>query len=298
MQEKLIPIINKYDKKIKKNPSIDINELPQYSKWPVKLLGLEEFSKKNKTKEDILREYNKEKWAILLEQYNAKKWESLNEFIDSIYGDEESPFFWKGDIFKIRRNDYHKLQLNFIKDLLSIFIPAVSIIELGSGWGDIILALASDKKFKNINIIGGELAESGRRLNAKIAAKFNLNVTVRECDFFRAKLFNENVPDNSVIFTHFALHYLTEIKDDFITSLLQLNPKIIMSLEPIMIQKPNNLLDLMINKYILINGYNTNYEIILNKFVKANRIKILYISPPLLGSNPFLPLSLVIWDKI
>lgn len=45
-----------------------LDDLPRFSPWPRRLLGLETWQQRQKTSEEISREYENEKWGSLLNQ--------------------------------------------------------------------------------------------------------------------------------------------------------------------------------------------------------------------------------------
>ena len=51
----------------------------------------------------------------------------------------------------------------------------------------------------------------------------------------------------------------------------------------------------MCRKYIKMNDYNTNLLTILKKAEKAGRIEIIEEKKNVIGSNPFLPISIIAW---
>ena len=56
------------DNFIQKPKIISIEELPEYSDWPKRLLSLESFKIKYKTEKEVLREYQEENWGSLLKK--------------------------------------------------------------------------------------------------------------------------------------------------------------------------------------------------------------------------------------
>ena len=53
--------------------SASLNELPLYSRWPARLLGLEPFERKIKNETELNREYELEQWNPLLESAKESK---------------------------------------------------------------------------------------------------------------------------------------------------------------------------------------------------------------------------------
>ncbi len=297
MNTKFEEAINKVERKVLEYPKIELNEIVKYSDWPRKLLGIEDFNIKYKTKKEVLREYDVDKWGVLLNDFNNSKWKNLDEFILHFTGDEQNVFFWKNNLYLMSPFLMNRIQIELIKNIIKIFLPTNTIIEIGSGFGNIILNLANDKDFKGISFIGGELTNTGIQLTNLLAKKFKLDVTAKHCDISQPNFFDDELPSNAIIFTNYSLDYLSRMNDTLIKSFRKLKPKVIISCEPIY-KKENHksLLELMMMKYIHLNDYNTNYLEILQKAQRERKINIDYYFPQLHGSNPFLPVSLLVWS--
>ena len=71
-------------------------------------------------------------------------------------------------------------------------------------------------------------------------------------------IINEDIrlPENSIIFTSFCLHYLPDITGRLIQFILNLKPKIIINFEPCYESHPNTKFGEMCKRYIELNDYN------------------------------------------
>ena len=62
--------------------SINLNELPRYSKWAKNLLELKKINFKRKNEKEINREFDIEKWGKILNHFSTKKKFSLDDVIN------------------------------------------------------------------------------------------------------------------------------------------------------------------------------------------------------------------------
>lgn len=60
-----------------------INDLPRFSPWPERLIGSESWQQRHKTPEEIIREYEHEKWGSLLRKVQEAKRDVSVEEADS-----------------------------------------------------------------------------------------------------------------------------------------------------------------------------------------------------------------------
>ena len=117
---------------------IDLNDLPKFSPWPSRLLGLSSFKQVLRSNDYSLREYEK-KFSDILQSYNNQKFTSLFEalgfintklqpsylfiFDEKIYFTENNSMFWSfiySEIIKV----------------LGLYLKLDdTLVELGCGWG-------------------------------------------------------------------------------------------------------------------------------------------------------------------
>ena len=89
-----------------------VNDLPLYNPWVKKLLGLEEFSPKIKNEKELEREYENEKWGVLLKKTEESEIACSIENVDSIAFDRNSETF-----SFIRVNSSKARMVNYIKGI-------------------------------------------------------------------------------------------------------------------------------------------------------------------------------------
>jgi hypothetical protein len=275
-----------------------VNDLPKYSPWPARLLGLEKWEQKIKTPTEITREYEYEKWGPLLEKVEKVNTPLSVEDVDElVFRDNPNLVCSVGDhLTLLNYREAHKKYLDLLEKILKKYLPASALIELGAGYGSVIIPLARRKKFCNLPIYAGEYTASGTKLIGILSQREKKQILTGHCDFNLPNFLDFEIPHEGIIFTSFSAHYLPTMTPDFIESFLSLKPKIIINIEPCYDHfSSNTLMDLMRRKYIEVNDYNRNFVTLLKKFEKDGKIEILEETPELFGTNPLLPASVIVW---
>lgn len=289
-------IIELFNNKFEQFHKIEFQDIPRYSEWPKKLFGVEKYYQKIKSKEEVIREYNIDKWGKLLLKYRTSNFKCASDVSDYFDGKQEIPCYWNNNFYLLPSNEYSKIQAELIAEIIYLFLPTENIIELGAGFGAMINYIAQKKQFKDINFIGGELTDNGKLLMKKIAQDFKLPVEIFHCDFMADDIFGgSQLPNDSIFFSCFSFAYAKNLDLKFIKKLLKYRPKIIINLEPFYFNNSLNIYHLMIEKYFNINDYNKDLNNLLNKAENNNLIKIIFKSDYLISNNPFIPLSFIIW---
>ena len=281
-----------------RNKEYCVNDLPKYSLWPARLLGLEKWEQKIKTTEEIMREFEHEKWGQLLEKVEQKNKPIFVEEVDEWYYQNNSPQLCniKNRLVLLNYRKSHKIYLDLLKKIFKKYLPASALIELGAGYGSVIIPLAGRKPFCHIPIYAGEYTVSGTKLIRIISQNEKKQVIAGHCDFNLPGFLDFEIPMGGIIFTSYSLHYLPKLTNKLIESFLSLNPKVIINIEPCYDHfAGNTLIDLMRRKYIEVNDYNRNFVTLLKECEKKGKIEILEELPVLFGTNPFLPASVMVW---
>lgn len=277
-----------------------VNDLPSFSPWPARLLGLEPWEQKHKTPEEVIREYEHEKWGLLLEKITKTGEKVTVEIIDELINENNSPTIRNIDdkLELLPPLDAHMKYLDFVDGVLKTYLSATAIVELGAGYGSVILALAKRIPFSKKPIVAGEYTSSGIELIKHIAHAEHLEVEVGHCDFASPAVLDFPIPENAVIFTSFATHYVPELSADFIKALSAHNPRAVVHIEPCYEHCDNTLLGLMRRRYIEVNDYNTNLVTLLHDQQERHLIKILDERPTVFGMNPLLAASVLVWEPM
>lgn len=278
---------------------IDINDLPKYSIWVHRLLGIIEWPDKKKTSTEIIREFDKEKWGSLLEKVRSAKTPLNLENIEKIVLKNNNivPCIIGNELQTLSSKEAFDKQYNIVKDIIAQFLPSKGLCELGAGYGQFILNLAEEDVFSGVPIIAGEYTFSGVELLKYLSASLKRDIEIGRCDFSKPEIIDGlNIPKNSIIFTCYAAHYVQEYSSEIISGLSLLNPKVVIHFEPLMEHCDDlTLIGALQKQYIKRNGYNQNLLTILKKEEQKGLIEILIEQPQVFGSNPFLPFSVVAW---
>lgn len=280
----------------KKIQSITIEDLPYYSNWIEILLGLKSINFKNKNKKEIIREFEVEKWGKLYSKFSNVKNFTLNDIInEEIQNNNLLPSFTSSHGLQLTSGLYNFEQhLRIYNDTLSKHVDeACSLVELGAGYGSKIFNLSFMKSFKNLNLYAGEYTPAGCKLMNLISKNLNKYITVDLFDFSHPHKTNLKIPENSIIFSSYALHYTKNLKPDFINFFLKLKPKAIIFFEPCYeLFDSKSLHELLCKKYMLMNDYTLNIFSVIDHGCKKNNLK-LKIQKNIIGSNPLLPISIL-----
>jgi hypothetical protein len=281
---------------ISDDKKISLNDLAKYSDWPKRIVGCEEFGKRYKTPEEVTREYNLDKWGELLEKLKNTNG-TLRESIDLCFDKcADVPVLIDNELTVLSPFLAFERYIALVADILQKYSPIANLVELGAGNGNIILSLAKHIFFKNTRFYAGEYTENGVDLIKTIAEKEKIDIKVGRCDFTKNRIIDIDFPDNSVVFTSFAVICVPKAGSGFLDNMLDLKPSLAVHFEPCYeYYGDDTILGLMQKRYVELNDYNTDLVSILNKGQKENKIKILDIRKNIFGVNAFLPMSAIIW---
>lgn len=275
-----------------------IDDLPKFSPWPARLLGLDHWEPKRKTAEEVLREYGNDKWGALLEQVRRSENPVTLEQADEWASQASSRLLcsFEDRLELLTAHEAHCRYLALLEAILKPFLPASALVELGAGYGSQILALSKHKTFEDMPCMAGEYTDSGIELIRALALAEKVGITVGHCDFNMAPVASLKIPRGAIIFTSMATHYVPKLSHGFIESMSVYHPRAVVHLEPCYEHcEGQTLLGLMRRRYIEINDYNTNLITLLHESQAQGKIQILEERPQVMGHNALLPVSVVVW---
>ena len=276
-----------------------INDLPRFSPWPARLLGLEPWEQKHKTPEEVTREYEYEKWAQLLTKIReAGREVSVEEVDEWVLADVPySLCSIEGTLQLLSAAEGHQRYLDLVEATLKPLLPMSALVELGAGYGSVILSLAKRDAFARMRFMAGEYSTSGIELIRCLARAQRLEIEVAHCNFASGQIADLIIPPNAVIFTSYATTYVPNLSADFVKALSIYSPRAVVHIEPCYEHyETHTLLGLMRRRYIEVNDYNTNLVTLLRDQDKKSRIRILDERPAVYGMNPLLAASILVWS--
>jgi len=273
---------------------ISVDELPKYSPWVARLLGLDSFNRPLRNLAKVDAEYDKDKYAKLLAYYQGKSGTTVQEVrAQETY--TELPVLCvskKGQLFLTSPDNYLALEREILIDVLAEPISTATIvIELGCGYAynfSILRDAYPDRVW-----IGGEYSQNAIKLASLLFA---------DCDDISVLSFNwyddfwpifEAFEGKALVFTRHSIEQLPRAAT-LLPTFSKYREKItaVVHLEPLYeLADKESTLGLMRQAYTLLNDYNTD----LLTAIKAMGVKILRTQYDLIGGNPLNPTSLVYW---
>ncbi len=275
-----------------------MNDLARYSPWPARLLGIDKWEQRRKTPEEVTREYDHDKWGAILERVKrGGMTATLDEVDEWELGSLPETLCAAGEELEILKPaEAHLRYLDLVEETLGKYLPAATLVELGAGYGSIVLSLAKRAAFSGTAILAGEYTKSGAELIGTLARREGLKVVSGRCDFNTEPLTDFSIPEGAVIYTSYSICYVPTLKNEHIERLLRCKPSIVVHFEPCHEHYDREtLMGLMRRRYVEVNDYNTNLVSMLHCQQERNTIRIVEERPHVFGSNPLLPASVVVW---
>ena len=275
-----------------------VDDLARYSPWPARLLGQSPWETRVKTPQEIDREFGVEKWGSMLERALASDGpvglDEANAWVAE--GAEPSLVSVRDDLVEMSAGEAHAAYIEFIAKSLEPYLPATALVELGCGYGSVILDLARRPEFTGIPLFAADVTASGPALAAMIARAERLDVTTGTCDLARNPVTDLEIPRGALVFTAYAAQYIERLDARFTEGLAALAPKLVVHVEPVWEHcGTDTVLGLLRRRYIEANGYNRNLATLLHEEVAQGRARLLEETPPAFGPNPLLAASVIAW---
>jgi hypothetical protein len=187
------------------------------------------------------------------------------------------------------------MQLALIASTLKKVQTGTTIIEIGAGYGQIILNLAKDPDFESVDLFAAEYTQSGVKLMDHLARSQSRMLTTARCDLRATPIIEIEIPVQSIIFTSYAACYLPQ-ESSFITNMLALRPSMVVHFEPFFEHcNSQSMLGVIQESYIQKNDYNQNLMSLIRNENAKGKIDIVTEDKQVFGMNPLLPMSIVAW---
>jgi hypothetical protein len=274
-----------------------LDQLPKFSKWPARLLGLEPWETKQKTTEEIEREFGREKWGALLARFKESPGARLEDVDKWAAGDPGTTLASVDEhIVEMSAEESHDAYIAFIANALEPRLPASALVELGCGYGSVILGLARKAAFQDIPYFAADFTSTGPELARLIAREEGITLTTGAADLRNNPVTSLDVPEGALIYTAYAAQYVEPVTDELVKGLIALEPTAVVHVEPVYEHcDPSTLLGLLRQRYIEVNGYNRKLSTILHHHEQLGSLEIIQESVPGFGPNPLLAASVIAW---
>lgn len=276
---------------------ISLDELPRCSRWPAILLGEKPFPARQRTPDEVLREYDREKWGAVLTWLRSQSRVSMEDLLRE-QGMEPASI-----IAFARDNQFftapaREVMAAYERLLFETMKPHTTgaLVELGCGLGDKLLRMAELLK-PNI-VFGGEFTASGVECGRVLAKMSGINARFEQFDYNTPATL-EPVPEHALVFTCHSIEQIPSLPETFIAGLIRRAPRMVVHFEPgYEGHDTGSLAGLMQRRYAELNDYNRNLSGLLKTFEAKGKIRILEHRTDVFGINPFNPTSVFIWHPV
>jgi hypothetical protein len=188
------------------------------------------------------------------------------------------------------------LYKDFAAQTLAAHLPATALVELGAGYGSLLLDMAQRSAFRGLPLLAGEYTPSGQEMLMVMAAALGLPVRVGPCDFTQPGVTPLEIPAGAIIFTSYGPSCVPRLSDRCLLDMAAFRPKVVVHFEPCYEHCPGpTLLDLMRRRYVEINGYNTNLVALLRDLHSKGQLRLVGEEACVYGLNPLFPASVLTW---
>ncbi|MFC1579349.1 hypothetical protein ACFL4N_00380 [Thermodesulfobacteriota bacterium] len=278
---------------------IELNDLPQYSPWPARLMGIEAWENRTRNEQLVKTEYG-QKWGTLYENYAAQRFQRLREALEYLFMTHFQPtilFHLKEKVYFTKNSvalwDY------FYSILFNVLTPYLTdkdtLVELGCGWGRN-LFYALDRKLCR-KAVGGEYTEEGRKLGELISRQFELPFEILPFDYYKPDHVFMRQLRGAVVFSHNSIEQISTMPEETILSIIENKPKVVIHFEPIFeYRNQDTVLHCLWKRFTEINDYNRNLLTVLEKLEKKGMLKIILEDVHAFGLNAFNPGSFIVWQ--
>ncbi|WP_027187366.1 hypothetical protein [Desulfovibrio cuneatus] len=281
-----------------KAPDISLNDLPKYSKWPDRLLGLEKWSRPERTREDIEREFEIETYAPQYEYLtNHPTLTDFHALHSALYTESRSGICsLQGQFKQLPIADIYALDNAVIATYIAKYLPAGALVDIGAGTGRTIISLGEQSDFANLPLFALEKMPSARKIIYEIAKRKKMNICVAECDLTLSPLAHSHgIPKNSIMYTNSVIYTVSRPAHEVVHDILQHKPKFVIHFEPFVSYfDTTTLYGKMCTAYLKMNQYNTSFCSEL-KAMNGSTIEILLEEAEIFTNNPFFSRSVLVW---
>lgn len=266
---------------------IELDELPRFSPWPARLLGLEGQVREPRTPESVLREYDRDKYGPLLQALEADASVSVDALKALELGSGDTVLSEGERLFVAPIGEAFARTTTMLVDRVGRSLDgAASLVDLGCGYGYHLAQVG--RAFPGPALLGGEFAASGVALGRR------LGFDVEPVDLLGGELrplARAQAP--AVVLLSMVLHQLPSA-EAAVAALAQHRDRIarVIVYDALAGVQPDSLLGLLRRRYIQHNDYSWD---LLEVLSRRDDVEILELEPNVIGPNALLPGSFVSW---
>ena len=279
---------------------IALDDLPRWSNWPARMLGLETFVPPARTTEKVAEEYGHEKWQFALDAFEKSgrtlDATALRRMCYALGGDAPRAAVYRGKLVAAGTPTI----MQWYDDLLAEWMgPSIgksrTVVELGAGFGHVLWSLR--QRFAGKLYRGGEYTDSAVKL-ANLPYAHHPDISVEHVNFYDGDYpVLDKAEGPVVVLTSQAIEQIPDCRC-IIDTLARHKSKIaaVFHIEPAYdLQTPTTLIGQMRRRYLEINDYNRNLFGVLKS--RAD-IHVVRLEQDVIGWNPFNCLGMVHWEFV
>jgi hypothetical protein len=276
---------------------IPLDDLPRWTNWPARMLGLESFVSPVRTTDKIAQEYGHEKWQFALDAFEKSgrtlDATALRQMYYNLGGDGLRAAVYRGKLVAARAPTI----MQWYDDLLAEWMgPAIdkarTVVELGAGFGHVLWSLR--QRFPGKLYRGGEYTDSAVQLGNLLFAK-HPDISVEHVNFYDSDYaVLDDAEGPVVVLTSQAIEQIPDCRC-IIDTLARHKSKIaaVFHIEPAYdLQEPTTLIGQMRRRYLEINDYNRN---LFGTLTSRPDVRIVRLEKDVIGWNPFNCLGMGHW---
>lgn len=277
---------------------VDLNNLPAWSVWPARLIGLAPWTIPSRTLQKVEQEYDNEKYAQCLDYYYIHAGgnvtpEEIKQFEFGRGADSQICISYGDDLYETSlteaRAEYYGVLLDTVCSQVE---KCETVVELGCGYGYNLWMLK--QHFPDKAFLGGEYSENAVQLASHLY-QHDPKIRVLPFNLYddRSYRFLEEANPPVVVLTVHAIEQLQSSAVVF-DNLLQYRERIqaAFHFEPVYSLHDETLLGLMRRRYAELNDYNRDF---LSEAQQRSYVRILRIQANMFGLNPLNPTSIIEW---
>jgi hypothetical protein len=273
-----------------------LNDLPNWTDWPARLLGVREFKTVVRDRAKIDAEYSKDKWQKCLDAFETSAGTATATDLRRQYYDLNSSKLracvLDNKVVSLSNDDLMAHYDNILLDGMKSAVESCeTIVELGCGFGHILWMLR--RAFPGKEYRGGDYAGSAVELGKKLYHAMP-DISVQKFDFYASSYdIIENAKGPVVVLTSQALEQIPS-SAQVVETLAKYKSKIsrVFHLEPAYALYDDSLLGLMRRRYIEINDYNRD---LVSTLQTRSDVEFLRMEANAIGWNPFNSLAMMEW---
>lgn len=274
---------------------IGLDELPAWSPWPARLLGLTDIRREQRTPEKVMREYDGDKYGPLLAAVERDPSLSLEDVKRLELGDPDARVTMSiGDRIYVApiAEAFRRTTEVLVDRVAGAAAGAASIVDLGCGYGYQLAHVGAALPAAALH--GGEYAPRAVALARRLHGAGG-RIDVERFDL-RGDACGplERAQEPSLVVLSYVVNQLPSaaVAVDLLARHRERIARVVCFDADGSVQAPGTLLGLLRRRYVEVNDYSWD---LLEVLSRRTDVHVEVVEPNLVGPNALLPATLVVW---